>query len=132
MSLSPALILALACVLMSCVAQLCMRQGMLLATQTAASQQLGAVYWAAVFQPWVWLGLSLYAFSALAWLWVLSRVPVSTAYPLVSLGFVLTVAGGIWWLGEPFSWLKVTGCVLIVLGVALLCVDWQQTLGRLS
>ncbi len=128
MSLSPALLSALACVVMSCLAQLFMRQGMLKAAQIAASEKLPSVYQVAFLQPWVWAGLALYGASAIIWLWVLSRVPVSTAYPLVSLGFVLTMVGGIWWLGEPFSWFKLAGCLLIVLGVALLCFDLQKTL----
>jgi multidrug transporter EmrE-like cation transporter len=126
MMLSPALILAFACILMSCMAQLAMRHGMLKAMQAVSSDQAGALYLAALFQPWVWLGLGLYGVSAVIWLWVLSRVPVSTAYPLVAFGFVLTVVGGIWLLGEPFSWVKMLGCLLIVAGVVLLCVEWQS------
>ena len=61
--------------------------------------------------------------SAVAWLWVLSRLDVSLAYPLVSLGFVFTFALGIGWLGEPFSWQRLAGCGLIVAGVLLLALD---------
>jgi drug/metabolite transporter (DMT)-like permease len=130
MIVSPALILAFACIIMSCLAQLAMRHGMLKALQIASVDQASALYLAALFQPWVWLGLGLYGLSAVAWLWVLSRVPVSTAYPLVAFGFVLTMAGGVWLLGEPFTWGKMFGSLLIVLGVILLCVDWQSTSGR--
>lgn len=54
---------------------------------------------------------------------MLSRLDVSLAYPLVSLGFVFTFAVGIGWLGEPFSWQRLGGCGLIVAGVALLALD---------
>jgi len=57
------------------------------------------------------------------WLWVLSRLDVSLAYPLVSLGFVVTLALGVVWLGEPLSWTRVAGCGLIVAGVWLLALD---------
>jgi len=83
--------------------------------------------WPGVLMPpyagLVWLGLVLYGASAVLWLWVLSRLDVSLAYPLVSLGFVVTMALGIAWLGEPFSWVRVGGCTLIVLGVSLLALD---------
>jgi multidrug transporter EmrE-like cation transporter len=124
---------ALACVLASCAAQLAMRAGMLAAAaQASAASQgsggaalagLSALYLGAAAQPLVWLGLFLYGLSAAAWLWVLAKLPVSTAYPLVSLGFVFSMAAGIAFLGESGSWLKLWGGLLIVLGVLLLCLD---------
>ena len=84
---------------------------------------VGATYLHALTSPMVWLGVVLYGASAVLWLWVLSRLDVSLAYPLVSLGFVVTMALGVLWLGEPFSWLRVAGCTLIVVGVSLLAMD---------
>ncbi len=77
----------------------------------------------ALTSPLVWLGLVLYGMSAVLWLWVLSRLPVSLAYPLVSLGFVVTMGVGVVWLDEPFSWVRVAACTLIVAGVTLLALD---------
>lgn len=111
-----ALSLAVFCVLLSSGAQLAMKRGM----SAPAGADLGATYLHALGSPLVWLGLVLYGASAVLWLWVLSRLDVSLAYPLVSLGFVVTFVLGVWWLGEPFSWLRVAGCTLIVLGVAVL------------
>jgi len=111
-----ALSLAVLCVLLSSVAQLALKRGM----GTAASAEVGGVYLHALLSPLVWLGLALYGASVLLWLWVLSRLDVSLAYPLVSLGFVLTFALGVGWLGEPFTWQRTAGCALIVLGVCVL------------
>jgi multidrug transporter EmrE-like cation transporter len=116
---SIALGLALFCVLLSSAAQLAMKRGM----GAPAGGDLGATYLHALSSPLVWLGLVLYGASAVLWLWVLSRLDVSLAYPLVSLGFVVTMGLGVWWLGEPFSWLRVAGCTLIVVGVSLLALD---------
>ena len=71
----------------------------------------------------VWAGLALYGLSAGLWIWVLSRLDVGVAYPLVSLGFVLTLLVGVHWLGESFSWQRLAGCGLIVVGVMLLASD---------
>lgn len=114
-----ALGLALFCVLLSSAAQIAMKRGM----SAPGSGDLGSTYGQALSSPMVWLGLVLYGVSAVLWLWVLSRLDVSVAYPLVSLGFVVTLAAGVLWLGEPFSWLRVGGCTLIVVGVSLLAVD---------
>ena len=116
---SVALGLALFCVLLSSAAQIAMKRGM----SAPVGGDLGATYGQALTSPLVWLGLVLYGASAVLWLWVLSRLDVSVAYPLVSLGFVVTLGVGVVWLGEPFSWVRVAGCTLIVIGVSLLALD---------
>ena len=116
---SIALVLALFCVLLSSAAQIAMKRGM----GAPVSADVGTTYAHALTSPLVWLGLALYGASAVLWLWVLSRLDVSVAYPLVSLGFVTTLALGVLWLGEPFSWLRMAGCTLIVMGVSLLALD---------
>jgi multidrug transporter EmrE-like cation transporter len=124
MKLAP-LLLALACVLLSSLAQIAMKLGMKAGAPAAGGVEAPvlATYAQALSSPLVWLGLALYGLSAGLWLWVLSRLDVSLAYPLVSLGFVFTLFVGIQWLGEPFSWQRVAGCGLIVAGVMLLASD---------
>jgi multidrug transporter EmrE-like cation transporter len=116
---SIALGLSIFCVLLSSAAQLAMKRGI----GAHAGGDVGATYLHALSSPLVWLGLALYGASAVLWLWVLSRLDVSLAYPLVSLGFVVTMGLGVMWLGEPFSWLRVVACSLIVVGVSLLALD---------
>lgn len=114
-----ALSLAVFCVLLSSAAQLAMKRGM----AAGAGADVAGTYLQALSSPLVWLGLGLYGASAVLWLWVLSRLDVSLAYPLVSLGFVVTLVLGVTWLGEPLSWTRVGGCALIVAGVWLLALD---------
>jgi len=116
-----ALWVALACVGVGALAQVAMKLGMRPVPGSEAG--LASVYTQALLSPWVWLGLCLYGASAVAWLWVLSRLDVGVAYPLVSLGFVLTALAGVWWLGEAWSWQRVLGVALVVLGVLLLARD---------
>lgn len=69
--------------------------------------------------PWLWLALSLYGLSVIVWLVGLSRVPVSQAYPLLSLGYVLMI-GLAWWLfGEVPTLQRVAGIAVIIFGVVL-------------
>jgi multidrug transporter EmrE-like cation transporter len=114
------LLLALLCVLLSAGAQLAMKNGM---SAGGAGGAVGQTYSQALGSGWVWGGLCLYGLSAVLWLWVLSRLDVGLAYPLVSLGFVVTMAAGVLWLGEPLSWQRVGGAALIVAGVMLLAAD---------
>ena len=83
-----ALAVALLCVLMSSAAQLAMKLGL---RGGDAAGSVAGTYAHALGSPLVWLGLALYGLSAALWIWVLSRLDVSLAYPLVSLGFVFAL-----------------------------------------
>lgn len=95
--------------LLSCIGQLCQKQ----ATRPAASPYRHLV---------IWLGLALLALgsSMLLWLGVLQSVPVSIAYPMLSLNFVwVTLAAwGIW--HEPVTGRHWLGIGLIVVGIIIL------------
>jgi len=69
--------------------------------------------------PWLWAALACYGVSVIVWLFGLSRVPVSQAYPLLSLGYVLNVGLAWWLLGESPNVLRVAGIAVIVFGVVL-------------
>jgi multidrug transporter EmrE-like cation transporter len=60
-----------------------------------------------------------YAASVCVWLAALSKAPVSTAYPMLSLGYVAVAAVSAIWLGESLSVPKVLGIGLICAGVIL-------------
>jgi multidrug transporter EmrE-like cation transporter len=62
----------------------------------------------------------------LIWLWVLAKVDVGLAYPLVGLGLVVTYFAGVIVFGEPFSWLRIFACLLIVLGIGLLATQYKS------
>lgn len=66
-----------------------------------------------------WAGMLCYATSVCVWLAALSKAPVSTAYPMLSLGYVAVAAVSALWLGETLSPAKVLGIALICAGVAL-------------
>ncbi len=63
-------------------------------------------------------GFLLYGFGAIVWLAVLSKWDVSKAYPLVGLGFLLTVLVGAL-AGEEVTVTRVSGIILISAGVWL-------------
>ena len=69
--------------------------------------------------PSLWYALTAYGLSVVVWTIGLSRVPVSQAYPLLSLGYVLNI-GLAWWLfGEVPNAQRVIGIVVIIGGVVL-------------
>jgi len=70
-------------------------------------------------QPFVLSGIFLYAISTIFWLLALSRVELSYAYPMISIGYVLILIFSWFFLGERFTMMRVFGVLLICAGVFL-------------
>jgi multidrug transporter EmrE-like cation transporter len=66
-----------------------------------------------------WSGMVCYGVSVCVWVAALSKAPVSTAYPMLSLGYVVVAAVSVAWLGESLTPAKVLGIALICAGVVL-------------
>jgi multidrug transporter EmrE-like cation transporter len=71
-------------------------------------------------QPFIWLGLGCYAVSVAVWIAALSRVPVSLAYPFLSLGYVVNAFAAWYLFGESLNAQKLVAVGVIILGVWLL------------
>jgi len=105
--------LILTSVAISALAQMFLKMGVGRATaggapMTALTSMLSS--------PLVIVGLGLYGLGALLWLFVLSRAPLSVAYPFVGAGFLMTAVIGVVVLGEQFSWVRFAGTVMIAAG----------------
>lgn len=84
----------------------------------------GRVSWSAVLHlvgvvP-LWVGLACYGISVILWLGALSRVPVSVAYPMLSIGYVINAFAAALLFGEALSVGKLAGIALICAGVLVL------------
>ncbi|GBG02949.1 hypothetical protein AZSI13_22760 [Azospira sp. I13] len=69
------------------------------------------------FNPYILSGMAAYGVSLVVWIMALSRVPVSIAYPMLSIGYVINAFIAWHWFGEALSLEKLAGIGLIVLGV---------------
>jgi drug/metabolite transporter (DMT)-like permease len=112
------LLLILASVGLSAVAQMFLKIGVG-AAQTVPNGDVVATLSAYALSPYVVLGLGLYGFGAIMWLFVLSRLPLTAAYPFVGLGFIATMIIGVTALGESVTPMRVFGTILIAAGCVL-------------
>ena len=64
-------------------------------------------------------GLACYVVSVGVWIVGLSRVDVSVAYPMLSLGYVVNALAAWWLLGEAVGAMRGAGVLLILAGVWL-------------
>lgn len=74
----------------------------------------------AALNPLVWAGIGLHVFALVTWLYVLSRVDVSYAYPFISLGFVIVASISYFALDEQMSVIRLIGMLVIVAGAVII------------
>lgn len=65
-------------------------------------------------------GILCYGLSMIFWLHVLSKLELSKAYPLVSLGYIFTLLLGYFLLHENINNYKILGVIFIIIGVILI------------
>jgi len=69
--------------------------------------------------PFVLAGLSCYVVSVVVWILALSRVQVSIAYPMLSIGYIVNALAAWALFGESLTAQKLVGIGFIVVGVVL-------------
>ena len=63
--------------------------------------------------------MTCYALSIGIWLIVLGKTEVSVAYPLLSIGFIITAIIGYFYLDESVSLTRIAGIALICFGIVV-------------
>ncbi len=69
--------------------------------------------------PNIWVGFIGFMGGSVFWLSVISRVPLSLAYPMLALSYVIVVVESWIFLGEGLHPLRIIGSVVVGVGVAL-------------
>jgi drug/metabolite transporter (DMT)-like permease len=72
-----------------------------------------------IWNPYFLAAAILYAGYALLWVWILTFVPLSRAYPFVALAFAITPLFGGLLFGEAITMRLVSGLLLILGGLLL-------------
>lgn len=108
-------------ILLNALAQLLLKKG---------TQAVGAIYlnasnflsigWQLATQLPIISGLTCYVISVVVWIVGLSRVDVTIAYPLLSIGYIVNAIGAWYFLGEVMSLQRILAITIIIVGVALL------------
>lgn len=119
--MSIAIAYILASVLLGAIGQILLKQGMLNTGQiTLAVNSLWQTLWKIGTNPYVVIGLMLYATGTVFWLAALSRVDLSYAYPFASLSYVVMLVASWQLFNEDISPMRLLGTVVIGLGVFLI------------
>ena len=68
-------------------------------------------------EPHILAGLACYGVSVVVWVIALSKVPVSIAYPMLSIGYVVNAVAAYYLLGETVTPMRLAGIGVIIVGV---------------
>ena len=117
---SSAFLFLLTGVLLNAGAQLLLKAGTnVLGVITLTRDNWWDMLWKMGTQGHFVAGVACYMVSLLVWIMGLSRVPVSVAYPMLSLGYVINAIAAYYLFGESVTVTRWLGIGFIVLGVWL-------------
>lgn len=85
-----------------------------------AAANIVPIGWRLATEPHIMGGMACYVLSLAVWIVGLSRVPVSVAYPMLSIGYVVNVLAAWWLFGESITPMKIAGIGFIIIGVWLI------------
>ena len=68
-------------------------------------------------EPHILGGLACYVISVVVWIVALSRVPVSIAYPMLSIGYAVNAIAAWYLFGEALTATRLIGIGIIIVGV---------------
>ena len=71
------------------------------------------------FEPHILGGIACYVVSLVVWIMALSRVEVSIAYPMLSIGYVINALIAWHFFGESVNAMRMAGIGVIIVGVFL-------------
>ena len=115
-----AFLLVLTGVLLNASAQVLLKAGVrhmgVISLQFPALVKAG---FALAVNPFILAGLSCYVISVVVWLLALSRTAVTIAYPMLSIGYIVTAFIGWLYLGEQMNMTRWAGIIVIIIGVFL-------------
>jgi multidrug transporter EmrE-like cation transporter len=112
--------LVLCGVLLNAAAQLLLKAGTNAVGMFEFSHQnIVPVGWKLASEPHIIAGLACYVVSVVVWIMALSRVEVSIAYPMLSIGYVVNAVAAWYLFGEAVTIMRLTGIGFIVVGVFL-------------
>ncbi len=113
-----AMLAILVCVVINSIAQIFLKVGISdLGKKFSLSSTLLT---SLITNTYVVFGAVLYGISFILWLYVLSKVKVSYAYPFISLSYALVAVLGFFLLDERISFDAWMGICLVVVGVVLI------------
>ena len=110
-------------VFLMCLGQILFKKTALLINSLPTTLELSKVieFFLSLFQiPYFFLALAVYASATIFWLFILQKLPLSTAYPFTALAMVIIPILSIFLFNEKVTVNYWIGAVLIVAGILII------------
>ena len=103
-------------------AHLCFKKGVLkLGEINFSFPEIFSVAWQIIQNVWIILGAFLFVISFFTWLFILSKLQLNIAYPIIISVEAVLVTIASWFLfHEYLSWPQILGIVFIIVGIILI------------
>jgi multidrug transporter EmrE-like cation transporter len=112
--------LVLCGVLLNAAAQLLLKAGTnQVGTYEFAAHNIPTIGAQLALEPHIMGGLVCYVVSVIVWIMALSRVEVSIAYPMLSIGYIVNAVAAWYLFGEAVTPVRLVGIAIIILGVVI-------------
>ena len=72
-----------------------------------------------IFDPFIFSGFVSAFVASLFWMAAMTKFQITEAYPFMSLAPAIVFILGVWLLNETFTWGKVLGLILIMIGIVV-------------
>jgi len=72
-----------------------------------------------IFDPYILSGFIAAFIASLFWMAAMTKFEITQAYPFMSLAPAIVFLLGVWLLNESFTWGKIIGLILIIIGIVL-------------
>ncbi len=115
----PAVAAIVVAVAIAVVGQLVIKKALNSMTNIDFSTGAVSTYLRMFSSPYVMIGMATCVLSILFWLYGLSKVDLSYAYPFLALSYVLAIVGSWYFLGESISGMRLIGVFIICAGVLI-------------
>lgn len=108
---------AILSIIMGAMGQFLLKLG---ANQIESNDNLFPSLFAMLFNLNLMIAASCFVTSMIIWVFVLKKLQLSIAYPMVSLGYVIVIILAYLFLKEPLGLYKILGSLFIILGVIVI------------
>lgn len=72
-----------------------------------------------IFDPLIFSGFASAFIASLFWMAAMTKFQITEAYPFMSLAPAIVFLLGVWLLNETFTWGKLIGLILIMIGIVV-------------
>jgi drug/metabolite transporter (DMT)-like permease len=123
-----ALLLLIPAILVSTTGQLFLKMGMSQVGGFAFDpDSIASILPQVISNPYIWIGFAGFIGGTVFWLGVISRAPLSLAYPILALSYFVVVVEAWLFLNEQVTWQRLLGVAVIFVGVVIVGLSERRT-----